>query len=146
MFSDLPGWFAVAALVVAGGFVVVGTAIVRRMRGLRVVRARAVPVTATVVGLRTETRRDSDGDTRRVVVPTVRYTDRAEQVHEVDVDLPGAYRLAVGDRVDVVYDPQDPRTALSPSGGVEVLVGVVGAFFALLGVVVGVGVLVALAT
>lgn len=144
MFGDAPVWFSLAALVVGGGFVVVGTAVFRRMRGLEAVRGRAVPVSATVVGLRTETRRNSDGDTRRVVVPTVRYTDRLEQVHEVDLDLLGASRLSQGDRVDVVYDPENPAFALAASGGSETLVGVVGAFFALLGVVIGVGALVAL--
>ena len=131
-------------LVVSGGFVVVGTAVLRRMRGLKEIRSRAVPVSATVIGVRTETRRDSEGSTRRVSIPTVRYTDQAEQVHEVDVDLLGAYRLSPGDRVDVVYDPRNPAVALSPRGGAETVVGVVGAFFALLGVVVFVAVLVSL--
>ena len=144
MFTDVPGWFLAAALVVGGGFVVVGTAVVRRVRSVKGIRARAVPVQATVVSLRTERRRDSDGGTRRVVVPTVRYTDQREQVHEVEVDLPGALRLTAGERVDVLYDPQNPALALPVRGGAENLVAVVGAFFALVGAGVVAAALVAL--
>ena len=139
----LPWWFVAAALVVSAGFVALGVTLVRRTARLQAVRRRGVPVQGTVVAVRTETRRDSDGDTRRVVVPTVRWTDAAEQVHEADVDLPGAHRLSAGDRVDVLYDPQDPGFALAPGGGREAFVAVVAGFFALVGVVVAVAVVVA---
>jgi hypothetical protein len=123
------------AVVIGAGMLAVGTTLVRRMRQARVVRARALPVRAVVVGSRSAVERDMDGDRRSVVRTTVRFEDRREVTHEVEVPLANAFRgQAPGSEVDVLYDPQEPTTVLMPSGGNEIVVGVAGAFFAVLGV------------
>jgi Protein of unknown function (DUF3592) len=127
--------FGVVAAVIGVGMLTVGSTVVRRMRQARVVRARAVPVRAVVVGSRSAVERDMDGDRRSVVRTTVRFEDRNEVAHEVEFPLANAFRgQAPGSEVDVLYDPQDPTTVLLPSGGSEIAAGVLGGFFAVLGV------------
>ncbi len=127
--------FGGVAAVIGAGMLAVGSTIVRRMRQARVVRARALPVRAVVVGSRTAVERDTDGDRRSVVRTTVRFEDSRELTHEVEVSVANAFRgQAPGAEVDVLYDPQDPTTVLLPSGGNEIVVGAAGGFFAVLGV------------